>query len=193
MGCAGSKAEPESRYTASAAARPASREFGGPHSEMASAVAAGRVPGEVLSCGEDRSVALTDWMDGKVLQRWEGHEKGVNCVLHAPLLDGAFFLGTCCRLQPCGGGGCNPMRKSEAATPRVSCVIEQARISSPTCVARTRLRSSAATTPASLPVGWRGTLGRRAGLTTAGRCCSASSATRGACTARPCPALPGPA
>ena len=90
MGCAGSKAEPESRYTASAAARPASREFGGPHSEMASAVAAGRVPGEVLSCGEDRSVALTDWMDGKVLQRWEGHEKGVNCVLHAPLLDGAF-------------------------------------------------------------------------------------------------------
>ena len=80
MGCAGSKAEPESRYTASAAARPASREFGGPHSEMASAVAAGRVPGEVLSCGEDRSVALTDWMDGKVLQRWEGHEKGVNCV-----------------------------------------------------------------------------------------------------------------
>ena len=90
MGCAGSKAEPESRYAAKAAARPASREFGGPHSEMASAVAAGRVPGEVLSCGEDRSVALTDWMDGKVLQRWQGHEKGVNCVLHAPLLDGAF-------------------------------------------------------------------------------------------------------
>ena len=90
MGCAGSKAEPESRYAAKAAARPASREFCGPHSEMASAVAAGRVPGEVLSCGEDRSVALTDWMDGKVLQRWQGHEKGVNCVLHAPLLDGAF-------------------------------------------------------------------------------------------------------
>ena len=116
-----------------------------------------------------------------------------NMMLAKPLLDVAFFLGTCCRLQPCGGGGCNPMRKSEAATPRVSCVIEQARISTPTCVARTRLRSSAATTPASLPVGWRGTLGRRAGLTTAGRCCSASSATRGACTARPCPGLPGPA
>ena len=90
MGCAGSKADPEARYTASAAARPTSREFAGPHSEMASAVAAGRVPGEVLSGGEDRSVALTDWVDGKVLERWQGHEKGVNCVLHAPLLGGAF-------------------------------------------------------------------------------------------------------
>ena len=89
MGCAGSKAEAESRYTPSAV-RPIAREFAGPHSEMASAVAAGRVPGELLSCGEDRCVALTDWVSGTVLERWQGHEKGVNCVLPAPRLDGAL-------------------------------------------------------------------------------------------------------
>ena len=109
-----------------------------------------------------------------------------NMMLAKPLLDVAFFLGTCRRLQ-----AASP-RASEAATPRAACVIEQARISPPLCVARKRWRSSAATTPPSLPVGWRATLGRRAGQTTAGRCSSASSVTRGACTARPCHLLTRP-
>ena len=95
MGCAGSK-EPEAAYEAPRltknAAANAPRGFPGPHRDMASAVAAGLHPGEILSGGEDRCVALTKWVDGSVLERWQGHEKGVNCVLSAKRL-GAVLSG----------------------------------------------------------------------------------------------------
>lgn len=100
MGCAGSK--PDSSLEISGATNHVSlassgvrndRSFPGPHIELASTVAAGRVPGEILSGGEDRCVALTDWVGRKIVQQWRGHEKGVNCVLPAPKLDGAVSGG----------------------------------------------------------------------------------------------------
>ena len=100
MGCAGSKptsasGAPELTYGAGGGASSSASKssFAGPHSELASAVAAGRVPGEILSGGEDRTVALTDWVGRKIVQQWRGHEKGVNCVLPAPKLDGAVSGG----------------------------------------------------------------------------------------------------
>ena len=65
------------------------REFAGVHDEPVNFVVAGRA-GEWISCSEDGTIALTDWASGRVVQRWRGHKKGVNRVLSAPRLDGAF-------------------------------------------------------------------------------------------------------
>ena len=57
---------------------------------MANDVAATSSPGEWLSCSEDKVVGLVDWRTGSVLQRWRGHERGVNCVHAVPRVGAAL-------------------------------------------------------------------------------------------------------
>ena len=88
MGCASAKpASPDGiSYVHGGDATPevGPRTFAGAHTDMVNGVAAGCGAGEWLSCAEDKAVLLTDWHDGKVVQTWRGHERGVNRVLAAP-------------------------------------------------------------------------------------------------------------
>jgi WD40 repeat protein len=68
----------------------ARRTFAGAHDDMANSVACGCGPGEWLSCAEDKTVALTDWISGRVVSTWRGHSRGVNRVIPAPHVDGAL-------------------------------------------------------------------------------------------------------
>lgn len=58
---------------------PQPRVFAGAHADRANAIAAGGT-GEWLTCAEDKKIALVDWHGGRVVQCWEGHDRGVNCV-----------------------------------------------------------------------------------------------------------------
>ena len=60
--------------------------FVGAHDDMANGVCAGFEPGEWLSCAEDKTVALTDWQAGQVVQQWRAHERGVNRVSSVPAI-----------------------------------------------------------------------------------------------------------
>eukprot|EP00741_Cyanophora_paradoxa_P009680 tig00001590_g9378.t1 len=47
-------------------------------------------PSQVLSCSDDKTVVLFDWVQGKELERWRGHEKPVNKVAYGKAT-GAIF------------------------------------------------------------------------------------------------------
>lgn len=96
MGCGGSRqaADTAISYVHGGDSTVGPRTFIGAHSDMINGVAAGCAVGEWISCAEDKTVALTDWHSGRVVQTWRGHERGVNRVLAAPHADGAL---TCSR------------------------------------------------------------------------------------------------
>ena len=69
------------------------REFAGAHDDMANGVSAACMSGAWVSCAEDKSVALTDWRAGRVIQVWQGHLRGVNRVVAVPAI-GAYLSGS---------------------------------------------------------------------------------------------------
>ena len=88
MGCAGSRATSASGISLTrspfGSETGGTTSFAGPHDELVNGVATACGPGECLSCGEDRAVALVNWGKASVVQRWRGHERGVNRVIAAP-------------------------------------------------------------------------------------------------------------
>ena len=93
MGCSSStpaSAADVSLVRSKAGEAAAPRVFAGPHDDIANGVAAGSAPGHCLSCAEDKSIALTDFSSGRVLERWRGHERGVSGVIANARFDGVL-------------------------------------------------------------------------------------------------------